>query len=269
LDLTTGLLTYTSAGHNPPLIIGRKGNSVLLGEAQCPAIGLDETVGYRQASVQLKHKEGLLLFTDGVIEAQDGEDRLFSQEALMRTISLTAGLPPEKRVKAVLSHVREFAGNRPLEDDLTMLALTYFSPHRVGDTLKTIVLKNDIQEMGRIADTVTLIADSVGCPPVVVHDIVLAVEEIFSNIVFYGFGDDLDHNITFHVVAEADALILTLQDEGIPFNPLNVHVGPRDKPLEERDKGGMGIILAKNLMDRMEYRRDRGKNILRMQKHYR
>jgi sigma-B regulation protein RsbU (phosphoserine phosphatase) len=269
LDLNTGLLTYTSAGHNPPLFIGRKGNSRLLGDAQCPAIGLDDAYQYRQATVQLQHKEGLLLFTDGVIEAQDGKNRLFTQEALMKTISLTADLTPEQRIKAILSRVREFTENRPLEDDLTLLALTYFSPNRIGDTLKTIVLKNDIREISRITDTITKIADSAGCPPVVVHDVILAIEEIFSNVVFYGFGDDLDHNITFHVVAEADALILTLQDEGIPFNPLNVQVGPRDKPLEERDKGGMGIILARNLMDRMEYRRERGKNILRMEKHYR
>ncbi|WP_419661942.1 RsbU: predicted serine phosphatase, regulator of sigma subunit [Desulfosarcina variabilis str. Montpellier] len=269
LDLNTGMLTYTSAGHNPPLFIGLKGNSVLLGDAQCPAIGLDETHGYRQATVQLQHKEGLLLYTDGVTEAQDSKNHMFTQEALMRTVSLTADLSPEKRVQAILSRVREFTGNRALDDDLTLLAMTYFSPDRVGETLKTIVVKNDIREMSRITDTITRITDAAGCPPVVVHDVILAVEEIFSNIVFYGFGDDLDHNITFHVVAETDALILTLQDEGIPFNPLNVHVGSRDKPLEERDKGGMGIILAKNLMDRMEYRRDRGKNIMRMEKHYR
>ena len=269
LDLTTGMLTYTSAGHNPPLFIGRKGNSVLLGDAQCPAIGLDETFGYRQATAQLQHKEGLLLYTDGVTEAQDSKGHLFSQEALMRTISLTADLSPQKRIQAILSRVREFTGNHALNDDLTLLALTYFSPDRMGEALKTIVLKNDIREMSRITDTITKIADAAGCPSVVVHDVILAVEEIFSNIVFYGFGDDLDHNITFHVVADTDALFLTLQDEGIPFNPLNVHLGPRDKPLEERDKGGMGIILAKNLMDQMEYRRDRGKNIMRMEKHYR
>jgi phosphoserine phosphatase RsbU/P len=269
LDLNTGLLTYTSAGHNPPLFIGRKGNSVLLGDAQCPAIGLDDGYQYRQATVQLQHKEGLLLFTDGVTEAQDGKHRLFTQEALMKTVSLTADPTPEERIKAILSRIREFTENRPLEDDLTLLALTYFSPQRIGDTLKTIVLKNDIREINRLTDTITKIADSVGCPPVVVHDVILAMEEIFSNVVFYGFGDDLDHNITFHIVAEADSLILTMQDEGIPFNPLNVQVGPRDRPLEERDKGGMGIILAKNLMDRMEYRRERGKNIMRMEKHYR
>jgi len=102
----------------------------------------------------------------------------------------------------------------------------------------------------------------------VVHDVTLAIEEVFSNIVFYGFGDDLDHNITLELFVEKNTLILILQDGGIPFNPLNVQMG-REKPLEERDKGGMGIMLAKNLMDRMEYRRDKGKNILRLEKRFR
>ena len=187
----------------------------------------------------------------------------------MNTVALTADAAPRERVMAILSQIREFTGGRPLEDDMTLLALTYFSPNRMSDAHKTIVLRNDIREMSRVIDAITHIADSVSCPPVVVHDVTLAMEEIFSNIVFYGFGDDLDHNITLHLVVEGDALILTLQDEGIPFNPLNVQIGRRDKPLEERDKGGMGITLAKNLMDQMEYRRERGKNILRMEKRYR
>jgi sigma-B regulation protein RsbU (phosphoserine phosphatase) len=269
LDLNTGNLTYTSAGHNPPLFIGEKGNSALLGDAQCPAIGLDDTFQYRQATVQLQHNEGLLLFTDGVTEAQDTKNRLFSLESLMNTVSLTAGLTPKDRITAVLSRIREFTKNRPLDDDLTLLALSYFSPNRIGDTLKTIVLRNDIREIARIMDAITRFVDSVSFPSVVVHDVSLAMEEIFSNIVFYGFGDDLAHNITLHLAIEGDALILTLQDEGIPFNPLNVQIGRRDKPLEERDKGGMGITLAKNLMDQLEYRRERGKNILRMEKRYR
>ncbi len=269
LDLNNGNLTYTCAGHNPQLFIGRKGNTVLLGDAQCPAIGLDDAFQYRQATVQLRHKEGLLLYTDGITEAQDDKNRLFTQESLMNTVSLTAGVTPKERVTAILSQIREFTGSRPLDDDMTLLALSYFSPNRVSETHQTIVLRNDIREMSRIIDAITQIADSVDCPPVVVHDVTLAMEEIFSNIVFYGFGDDLDHNITLHLVIEGDSLILTLQDEGIPFNPLNVHIGRRDKPLEERDKGGMGITLAKNLMDQMEYRRERGKNIMRMEKRYR
>jgi sigma-B regulation protein RsbU (phosphoserine phosphatase) len=269
LDLNSGNLTYTCAGHNPQLFIGQRGNTVLLGDAQCPAIGLDEAFQYRQASAQLRHKDGLLLFTDGVTEAQNEKNRLFSQEALMNTVALTADVAPKERVMAILSRIREFTGSRPLDDDMTLLALTYFSPNRIRDTHKKIVLRNDTREMSRIIDAISHVADSVSCPAVVVHDVTLAMEEIFSNIVFYGFGDDLDHHITLYLVIEGDALILTLQDEGIPFNPLNVQIGRRDKPLEERDKGGMGITLAKNLMDRMEYRRERGKNVLRMEKRYR
>jgi phosphoserine phosphatase RsbU/P len=269
LDLNTGNLTYTCAGHNPQLFIGQRGNTVLLGDAQCPAIGLDDAFHYRQATAQLQHKDGVLLFTDGVTEAQDDQNHLFTQESLMNAVALTAGVAPKERIMALVSQVREFTGSRPLDDDMTLLALTYFSPNRIGDTSKTIVLRNDIREMNRIIDAITQVADSVSCPPVVVHDVTLAMEEIFSNIVFYGFGDDLDHDITLHLIIEEDTLILTLQDEGIPFNPLNVQLGRRDRPLEERDKGGMGITLAKNLMDQMEYRRERGKNIMRMEKRYR
>ncbi|BBO75479.1 hypothetical protein DSCW_28960 [Desulfosarcina widdelii] len=268
LNLNSGELTYSCAGHNPPLFIGRKGNSVLLSDAQCPAIGFDDTFQYRQAAVKMQHGESLLLYTDGVTEAQDSQDHLFSQEALMNTVSLTAGLTPKERVIAIISRIREFTGERPLDDDLTLLSLTYFSPHHMGYTGKRIILRNDIHEMGRIVEAISRVAESASCPRVAVHDVTLAIEEVFSNIVFYGFGDDLDHNITLELLVENNTLILILQDGGIPFNPLNVQVG-REKPLEERDKGGMGIMLAKNLMDRMDYRRDQGKNILRLEKRFR
>jgi len=267
LNLGTGELSYSCAGHNPPLFIGRKGNSLLLSDAQCPAIGFDDTFQYRQAAVKMQHGEGLLLYTDGVTEAQDSQDRLFTQEALMNTISLTSGLSPKERISAIVSRIREFTDGRPLDDDLTLLSLTYFSPYHIGHAGKTIVLRNDIHEMGRIVEAISQVAESASCPQVVIHDITLAVEEAFSNIVFYGFGDDLDHNITLELFVEKKALVLILQDGGIPFNPLNVQVN-REKPLEERDKGGMGIMLAKNLMDRMEYRRDKGKNILRLEKRF-
>jgi anti-sigma regulatory factor (Ser/Thr protein kinase) len=269
LDLNSGNLTYTCAGHNPPLLIGRNGNVFLLGDAQCPAIGLDDAHHYRQASLNLRHREGLLLFTDGVIEARDEKNRLFSQKALMETVSKRADRSPKEQVTAIWSQIREFTKNHPPDDDMTLLAVTYFSPDRTDEPLKSIILKNDIREMDRIVDAITRVADSVACPQVVIHDITLAMEEVFSNIVFYGFGDDLDHDITFHLASEGDALILTLQDEGIPFNPLNVKMDYGSKPLEAWDKGGMGIVLAKNLMDRMEYRRERGKNVLRMEKRYR
>ena len=268
LNLSAGDLTYSCAGHNPPLFIGRKGNSVMLSDAQCPAIGFDDTSQYRQAAVKMQHGESLLLYTDGVTEAQDSQDHLFSQESLMNTVSLTAGLTPKERVIAIISRIREFTGGRPLDDDLTLLSLTYFSPHHIGYTGKTIILRNDIHEMRRIVEAISRVAESASCPRVVIHDVTLAIEEVFSNIVFYGFGDDLDHNITLELLVENNALILILQDGGIPFNPLNVQ-GGREKPLEERDKGGMGIMLAKNLMDRMEYRRDQGKNILRLEKRFR
>ncbi|WP_054697296.1 SpoIIE family protein phosphatase [Desulfosarcina cetonica] len=205
LDLRRGTLTYASAGHNPPLLIGEKGNSVLLGEAQCPALGLDETFQYHQASIQLNHREGLLLYTDGVIEAQDHRERLFTQEALMNAVSMTAALSPKDRISAVLSRVREFTGNRPLDDDLTLVALTYFSPDRVEDDLRTVYLKNDLNEISRLNETVEEISGSVGCPTVVAQDIALALEEIFSNIVFYGFGDELEHTIIFQMAVEAGA----------------------------------------------------------------
>ena len=97
----------------------------------------------------------------------------------------------------------------------------------------------------------------------------LALEEMFSNIVSYGFEDDREHEIHMEIEVSADVLIMKIRDDGRPFNPTEYSSPNLGKPLEEREMGGLGINLVRHIIDEWEYKSEKGKNILTMKRRLR
>ena len=136
----------------------------------------------------------------------------------------------------------------------------------MGTNSKQLVLKNAISEMRVLSNTVKEFCKENSLSGEVTHDIHLALEEIFSNIVFYGFQDQDEHQIAISFSLKDNTLILEIKDDGIPFNPLESKTLDLEIPIEERERGGMGIHIASELMDEIEYFRKQNKNILVMKK---
>ena len=94
----------------------------------------------------------------------------------------------------------------------------------------------------------------------------LGLDELFSNIISYGFEDESEHRIKFSLVKDSKTLIVQVEDDGIPFNPLDV-TGPEvSHDLESINIGGLGIHLVKEMMDDIDYKRVEGKNKLILKK---
>ena len=95
---------------------------------------------------------------------------------------------------------------------------------------------------------------------------VLAVEEVTINIVKYAYGESTAGTITVQIFPSGNGLTVQIADSGRPFNPL-ANPEPRlNASLEEREIGGLGIYLARKVMDRIDYEREDGKNILTLTK---
>ena len=94
----------------------------------------------------------------------------------------------------------------------------------------------------------------------------LAIEELATNWIKYGCLETREHLMTFDLHHSADRLILKVTDNGAPFNPLDVPIPPTDLPLEERDTGGLGILLLRKMADQMSYEHRNGMNILTLEK---
>ena len=94
----------------------------------------------------------------------------------------------------------------------------------------------------------------------------VCLDELFTNIVSYGFDDDLEHIILFTLGGDNHSVAINIEDDGIPFNPLGKIDPDFPENVESADIGGLGIHIIRQLMDNVSYERKQGKNKLAMRK---
>ena len=125
LEISTGKLVYVNAGHNPP-VIGRKNGETefLRSRPGFVLAGLDFTK-YRAGSLELMPGDLLYLYTDGVTEAMNTAQELYGEERLKRTLDANVSAAPEEIFKAVKKDRDDFVADAPQFDDITMLAMRY------------------------------------------------------------------------------------------------------------------------------------------------
>ena len=92
----------------------------------------------------------------------------------------------------------------------------------------------------------------------------LVIDELAQNVVAYSYEDE-SGNVEVEVTSEPEAIIIEIIDEGHPFDPLTEAPEPDlTSPIEDRPIGGLGVHFTKTLMDDIEYRRESGKNRLKI-----
>jgi serine phosphatase RsbU (regulator of sigma subunit) len=122
LDPATGRVDYTNAGHVPPLVIGRDGVQQL--KTTDMVIGLFASAQYRNQSVTLAPGDSLVLFTDGVTEAENAEEEQLGLDPVATLLTPLHGTRAGALLDSIEKHVQQFIGDTPAGDDVTMLALT-------------------------------------------------------------------------------------------------------------------------------------------------
>lgn len=126
LDICTGELVYANGGHNPPLLISWKGETAFLKSPGVLAPGSMEGTRYQLYQKALYPGDCLLLYTDGVTEAANLNDELFSDERLLNVIT---GMQPITNIseltKELLQHIESYAGSMPQSDDITIMAIEF------------------------------------------------------------------------------------------------------------------------------------------------
>ena len=127
-------------------------------------------------------------------------------------------------------------------------------------------LANDIREIPLAVSKIDAMCEQNGVPPAIAFDITLAVNELLTNTISYGYDDDREHRIELMFGFNGDEVTVQITDDGKPFDPLQVPDPDKEAPLESRAKGGLGVFLVRNVMDHVEYRRGDGCNIITLTK---
>ena len=125
LNTDSGEVEFAIGGHNPPYVVTTDGEIRELAEPGGVVVGLLRGVEYENGATTLAPGEALVLYTDGVTEAMDAEQKFFSERRLREVLSRLGPRAPEETVRAVLRAVDTFSGGEPQADDVTMLALRY------------------------------------------------------------------------------------------------------------------------------------------------
>ena len=129
-----------------------------------------------------------------------------------------------------------------------------------------ISLANDAAEIARVAERIDDFCAAGGVEPGVAYAVNLALDELLTNIISYGYRDEDPHGIELALRREGGALVVTIVDDSIEFDPRQVPDTDIDAPLHERDPGGLGLLLVNSMMDSVDYRREGGRNVTTLTK---
>ncbi len=244
-DPITNTLTYANAGHLPPL----HSNGSYLTPDPGIAIGLFEDADIVNETVSLEPGEGVLLYTDGAVEANNDAKQFFGEERLATAVA--GSKTAEEMVRAAVDAVDGFVAGKEQFDDLTLLAL--------------IAKEHDVQHWGSELEpelsSFEIISSHLRQLRVskpLLSRITLACDEAFANIVSYSRAS----SVTIEVTRADDLLIICLRDNGTPFDPLSKE--PVERDFEDFEFGGMGIGFIKESCDDVTYEYVDGCNVLTM-----
>ena len=158
--------------------------------------------------------------------------------------------------------------NAEQSDDLTMLAIRY-TPKQFESTFsETIVIKNDIHELPEFNNFQKAFYAKLNLNKPEARKMQLAVEEAVVNVIDYAYPIDTEGNIEVRMMSDGHNLKIVITDAGVFFDPTTKKIADTTLSAEERQIGGLGLLLVRELMDTINYEREEGKNILTLIKNY-
>lgn len=130
----------------------------------------------------------------------------------------------------------------------------------------TVDLRNRLDDLPKLTGMLAQCGERFGIPEPLIHQLELALDEIVTNVISYAYSDDAAHLIRVAVGVEANEVTAVVEDDGVPFNPLERATPDTTATIEDREIGGLGIHLMRELMDRVRYDRVGNRNRLTMTK---
>ena len=264
LDLTTGNMQFANAGHNPPVLKRANGAFEYLKTRAGFVLAGMEGVRYRAGELTLYPGDRLFLYTDGVPEATNTENKLYGEDRLLTFMNQNARVAATAFLPALKANIDEFVGEAPQFDDITMLMFDY-KPKQEGAEMINKTFPAKVEALSDVLGFVDETLEKYECPMKMQTAICVAIEEVFVNVAHYAYGDgegDMTLGIGFD--SESREVTFRMTDKGTPFDPLKKPDPDITLSAEDREIGGLGIFITKKTMDTVTYAYKNGENILTM-----
>jgi len=127
-------------------------------------------------------------------------------------------------------------------------------------------LKSKLSELSTLCRHLEDCGNVMELPQKYLFEINLGLDELFTNIISYGFDDGIEHQVKFSLAKDKETLVVQVEDDGVPFNPLEAAGHAVSDDLDSINIGGLGIHLVKKMMDDIDYQRVEGRNRLILKK---
>ena len=283
LDLPTGRLRYCDAGHDVPMVLSEKlrvksekfispeGENVVRNATALEAephlpVGVFDDVKYGVQETQLESDSTLFLYTDGLTEAMNIKHKQFGIQRVEEVLMANSQLYPQQLLEVISEKVREFVGDAKQSDDLTLLAIRYTPKHFESTLSRTLLIKNDVHEVSKFSTFMKSVMEELNIEKSLARQLRLAVEEAVVNVIDYAYPAEQEGDIEVRIMSDGRILKTVIIDSGVAFDPTAKEKTDISLSAEDRQIGGLGILLVRELMDSINYERDNGQNILTLTK---
>ncbi len=265
LDLPTGCLRYCNAGHDAPFLIDSNSKYTKLPvKSHLPLAAMPEWE-YTCQQTTMTPGTTIFLFTDGLVEAENKEHQQFKMERLQQVLS-AGTIHPDPLVKRVRDAVHQFVDGAEQSDDLTMMAIMYAHKHNDVKLERELTLRNDIQETPLLGTFVEDICEALDFDAATTMKMNLAIEEAVVNVMNYAYPDGELGEVRIRAEANDSRLKFIISDDGKPFDPTAHGLVDINQSAEDREIGGLGIHLMRQIMDSINYERVDGHNVFTLRK---
>ena len=276
LDLPTGRLRYCDAGHDAPLVVsvnsagGTPEEKTIVPLPVNPhlPLGVFDDVQYGVQEAQIPPESTIFLYTDGLTEAMNAGRKQFGLERIREQLGQCAQrrLMPKEIQDTIMEAVHQFVGDAEQSDDLTMLAIRYTPKLFESTQTETLTIKNDIHEVTRFSTFMKTVTEKFGIEQSLARQLRLAVEEAVVNVIDYAYPIGTEGEIEVQMMSDGKVMKVVITDAGVPFDPTAKEKADTTLSAEDRQIGGLGILLVRELMDTINYERADGKNVLTLVK---
>lgn len=270
VDTANNTISYASAGHAPAILRRAQTGKVEQLKATSLPIGILGHSPGGTCTVDLNPGDTLVLYTDGITEAQSPQGDFFGLHRLLYLVESKASEDPDMLRDAIQTEIAHFCQTTSSQDDLTLLVVKLLpAPACCDEPASTILKKLDFcypADTAHLVDIAHEITSACRQLPALVsvsgaddfiYLVELAISEICTNIIKHAYADAEGH-ITGHITLLEDGVQLDFYDMGEGFDPSTVPQ-PQSDP-RELAEGGYGLHIVRQIMDVVSYEHhpDRG-----------
>lgn len=178
-------------------------------------------------------------------------------------LNSTSWASSEELCAAVKGDVDRFVGEAPQFDDMTMLSLRFLGSDKFGRKDKEFVTDSALENVEAVTDFLNTELEAAECSIKAQTQIDVAVDEIFSNISKFAYGEQTGPvTVTIGIEKDPKTAYISFIDGGTPYDPLSAEDPDTTLSADERQIGGLGIFLVKKTMDDVKYEYRDGHNVL-------